>query len=250
MHLEYLNLFASSSPILAAAATNVAAAATTAAASKPATSIQAPNGFDVFLGIMLVVGLFRGKKRGMSEELLDVVKWLLIVFLGAVFYKPLGDLVAKLAGLARVYSYMICYLVVVITVMIVFSSIKKAVGEKLIGSDIFGSSEYYLGMMAGMLRFFCMTLVILSFIYCRQISIQDIAAQKKQQEKELGSTFFPSFGQIRQMIFYESFSGPFLRDYFSSQLMEPTLYSAPAGEANTPAKQQNKALDDVMGGKK
>ena len=35
--------------------------------------------FDLVALAVLVVGLFRGRKRGMSEELLDVFQWLLIV---------------------------------------------------------------------------------------------------------------------------------------------------------------------------
>src|SRR5579863_5333625 len=125
MHLEFANHFASAFPIFAAAsntATNAVATAAAAAAPKSSTTINAPNSFDIVLGIVLVVGIIRGRKRGMSEELLDVVKWLLVVFLGAVFYKPLGDLVSQLAGLPKVWSYIICYALVLIIVLIVFSS--------------------------------------------------------------------------------------------------------------------------------
>jgi len=248
-----MNIFASITPILAAAtnvATNTAATAAAAAAAKPATTINAPNGFDAVLAVFLIVGLIRGRKRGMSEELLDVLQWLLIIVIGAMFYKPLGGLLADMAGLAKVYSYMICYAVITVLIKVIFSSIKKAVGEKLMGSDIFGAAEYYLGMGAGMLRYFCMILLVMSFFNCYYISKEEIARQLKAQVKELGSSFFPSMGEIRQMVLEDSFSGPFIHQYLEGELMEPTPYVAPGGAPATPANKQTKAVDDVIGGKK
>ena len=37
------------------------------------------NWFDFVLVVVLVVGVFRGRKHGMSEELLPLLKWLAIL---------------------------------------------------------------------------------------------------------------------------------------------------------------------------
>src|SRR2546422_4577368 len=42
------------------------------------------NWFDLFVLVMLVVGIFVGRKRGMSLELLSVLQWLMIVFVAAI----------------------------------------------------------------------------------------------------------------------------------------------------------------------
>src|SRR5881394_2125757 len=45
---------------------------------------------DCAVLILLVVGLWRGRKRGMSEELLDIVKWAIIVVAAGILYEPGG----------------------------------------------------------------------------------------------------------------------------------------------------------------
>ena len=51
--------------------------------------------FDFVPVILLLVGVLRGRKRGMSEELLDTFKWLLIVVAAGFAYQPLGDMLAQ-----------------------------------------------------------------------------------------------------------------------------------------------------------
>ena len=45
------------------------------------------------------------------------------------------------------------YITVAIVVKLAFAGMKKATGGKLLGSNVFGRAEYYLGMMAGAVRF-------------------------------------------------------------------------------------------------
>ena len=46
----------------------------------------------------------------------------------------------------------------------VFALFKHSVGGKLLGSDVFGRGEYYLGMGSGMLRFGCVLLAVLALL--------------------------------------------------------------------------------------
>ena len=45
------------------------------------------NLFDFVLVAILVIGVLRGRKNGMSEELLSLLMWLTILFLGAIIYE-------------------------------------------------------------------------------------------------------------------------------------------------------------------
>src|SRR5262245_35644996 len=125
------------------------------------------NWFDFAVLIILFIGLKRGQKRGMSEEFLSCTMWLVIVLLCAVAYEPLGQLVAGMTPISKLWCYILCYVAVGGIVAGIFAMIKSSLGGKLIGSDTFGSSEYYLGMPAGMIRFACMMLAVLALLNAR-----------------------------------------------------------------------------------
>jgi uncharacterized membrane protein required for colicin V production len=44
------------------------------------------NYFDVIVVVWLIIGLLRGRKRGMSQELLPTLQWLGIVIVCGLFY--------------------------------------------------------------------------------------------------------------------------------------------------------------------
>ena len=49
------------------------------------------NWFDMVVVITLLLGINRGRKHGMSEEMMIAMQWIAIVVGGAFLYKPLGD---------------------------------------------------------------------------------------------------------------------------------------------------------------
>ena len=114
---------------------------------------------------LLIIGVLRGRKRGMSEELLDLLKWLLIVVVAAQFYQAIGDLIAVNSMFSRLSWYLGIYVAIILAIKIIFSLIKKRIGEKLVGSDIFGRAEYYLGMSAGAVRYACVIIVIMAVTF-------------------------------------------------------------------------------------
>jgi uncharacterized membrane protein required for colicin V production len=209
------------------------------------------NWFDAACIIFFGVGLFVGKKRGMSNELLDVFSWLLIVVVGALYYKPLGQALAKAASLSLMWSYLICYTGIALATKIVFSWVKRALGEKLVGSDIFGRGEFYLGSLAGGVRFLCMIIVLLAILNARYVNKAMVAAKLKAQEQELGSAFFPTPGKIQSDILYDSMIGVFAREHLEEQLIEATDpdYS-PTPKAPVGNKKREKEVWDAIGEKK
>jgi uncharacterized membrane protein required for colicin V production len=181
------------------------------------------NAFDIMVVAVLVAGILRGRKRGMSEELLDLLKWLAMVSLCAVAYKPLGEFYASQAS---VFSTLTCYLMAYTTVALIvllgFAMVKRSLGGKLLGSDIFGASEYYLGMGSGLVRFVCMLLTALALLHARAFSLTELKAIEAYQNREFGSTYFPTLTSMQAMIFTKSLTGPWIQDNLGFLLITPT----------------------------
>lgn len=181
------------------------------------------NWFDIFLLVWLAMGVLRGRKRGMSEELLTFLQWVVIVIFCSVAYQPAGDWLAQTSKVfGHLASYIVGYLVAAGVVALGFVLFKRAFHGKLIGSDAFGSAEYYLGMPAGMLRFFCMLLTGLALLNARYYSPQEIQAYKKYQMDNYDSEFFPGLQVLQADVFEKSFTGPFIKKYLNFLLIKPT----------------------------
>ncbi len=206
--------------------------------------------FDAVVVIMLGAGLFIGKKRGMSNELLDVLSWLMMVVVAALYYKPLADLLAKTASLSLYWASIMCYVGIAIVIKIIFSYVKRAVGEKLVGSDLFGRGEFYLGALAGALRFFCMVLMFVAILNAKFVTKAMVTAQNKAQEAEFGSAFFPTMGKIQGDVLFESTCGQFFREKLEAQLIEPVDANfSPVPKKPVGNKQREKAVWDATGEK-
>src|SRR5947209_1984053 len=94
------------------------------------------NLFDFVLVAILVIGVLRGRKNGMSEELLSLLMWLTILFLGAIVYEPAGKLLHDTSPFSLLSSYVMVYIVSGLLVLGVFVLIKRSLGGKLLGSEI------------------------------------------------------------------------------------------------------------------
>src|SRR5713101_6410165 len=126
------------------------------------------NAFDIVLVAVLVAGVLRGRKHGMSEELLGLIKWLAILLGCALAYEPVGQFFLSTTSVfSRLSCYVMAYVATALLILILFATVKRALGGKLLGSDIFGGAEYYLGMGAGFVRFSCMLLAALALLNAR-----------------------------------------------------------------------------------
>ncbi|MGV3773331.1 MAG: CvpA family protein [Verrucomicrobiales bacterium] len=196
------------------------------------------NWFDILTIIILLLGVLRGKKRGMSEELLDLFQWLTIIFVSALLYKPLGQFVSSYTKMDLMWSYILSYLFTFVLLKLLFAAIKRSVGEKLVHADAFGSMEYYLGMLAGAVRFACMLLMALALLHAKYISDAERAMAAKRQADTFGSISFPTLGSLQQTIFYASTTGKFVKRHLHNQLIEAT----PPGSKI----RQSTPLDEVL----
>src|SRR5207247_11393876 len=111
------------------------------------------NWFDLVVLAMLIVGIVVGRKRGMSLELLTLLQWLVIVFVGAMVAGPFGKMLADLSGISPVVTYITAYLLTAIVIKVLFVVVQRMSGEKHFSRHLFGRAGYYLRMVARLTPF-------------------------------------------------------------------------------------------------
>lgn len=180
------------------------------------------NWFDLAVVLMLVVGYTRGKKNGMSQESLAVLKWVALVVVTAIAYEPLGVWAASTLKIGKLFAFLLSYCLVASVILCAFVFINRTLGEKLKGSDAFGKAEFYLAMPAGMLRFACITLVLLALLNARYYTTAEVKAMNKYQNDNYGSNFFPTLSSVQDDVFTKSFLGKQIKEHMSFLLIKPT----------------------------
>jgi uncharacterized membrane protein required for colicin V production len=180
------------------------------------------NMFDFILLAVLTVGVLRGRKHGMSEELMLLLKWLLIVLVCAFTYEPIGSWLAGSSPISTLSCYLMAYITMALIIIGIFALIKHSVGGKLIGSDIFGRAEYYLGMGSGLVRFACIMVAALAVLNARYFSPTEVRARAAYQNDVYGSTYFPGLDTAQITVFETSLTGPWIKDNLAFLLIKPT----------------------------
>jgi uncharacterized membrane protein required for colicin V production len=178
--------------------------------------------FDLVLIVTLLMGLFRGRKHGMSAEMMHLIKWLVVVVVCGFLYQPLGEYLARSSPFSLLASFIMVYAVLAMLILGFFAFMKHHLGEKLVGSDIFGRSEYYLGMGSGLVRFGCVLLAGLALLNARYFSPAEVQAMERFQNDVYGSNFFPTWYTAQEVVFERSISGPWIRDHLAFLLIHPT----------------------------
>ena len=181
------------------------------------------NLFDLVVIVVLALGIFRGRKHGMSEELLSLATWLAILFGCAALYQPGGELLAQFTSMfGRLSCYLVAYVAGALLFSLLFAGIRRVLGGKLLGSDIFGRSEYYLGMGSGLIRFSCMLLAALALLNARYFSPTEVKAREKFDNDVYGSSFFPTLHSVQSTVFDRSLTGPWIKENLGFLLIKPT----------------------------
>lgn len=180
------------------------------------------NWFDVLVLVMLFGGIHQGRKHGMSEELLSMLKWVAIAIGCAFIYQPLGSVLAHGSVFGQLSAFLMAYLAGALAIAAGFAMLKKSLGGKLIGSDAFGRSEFYLGMFAGAIRFCCILLAGIALLNARYFNPDEIQANRAYQNDVYGSNFFPSLYSVQAQVFETSLTGPWIRSQLGFLLIEPT----------------------------
>jgi hypothetical protein len=201
------------------------------------------NWFDMLIGVTILIGLQRGRARGMTQEIFSVLTWVTIAIVGAFGYEPLGNMLIQSNVADPLGAYIMAYVGIAIVLFIVFSMVKRSMEPKLAGSDAFGRGEFYLGMMSGVVRFCCILVFGLSILNARQYAPAEIRADLSYQTEVYGSDFFPKLYTIQGQVFEQSAAGPWIKKNLASLMIRPTPNkttqkpTAPAG-----AKQKEMAM--------
>ena len=206
--------------------------------------------FDVIVLIWLVVGLLRGRKQGMTQELLPLLFWVSTVLLAGFYNQPLAGIIRDYTkgAFSVLWSDVVAYALIAFSLALVFTLLKHWLGDKLTGSDVFGRCEYYLGMFSGVLRFAAMLLVLLALMHSRIVSqheLDDINAQMKKNLEDIHPPRY-IYGSIEQLIFFQSLSGSFVQNALSDLLI-PTVATPERAISERPKKKLQDAIDNPMG---
>ncbi len=204
------------------------------------------NYFDVVVVVWLIIGLFRGRKRGMSQELLPTLEWIGIVVACGLLYWPLYPYVKEVTLLSTLWSCLLAYGMVAMGIYIIYMVLKQNFAEKLVARDPFGSWEFYLGMAAGVVRFGCMVIVFLALINARIVSAAERAQTEKFQAANFSDIRFPTWGEFQQDVLFQSFTGKLVQ-----KSMRPMLIATTDSPSDTPpheslAQKSNKAIDYLL----
>lgn len=208
-------------------------------------------GWVDFVTILVIcIGIVRGRKRGLSEELLDTLMWVIIVVAGAFLYRVMGNILIQKPILSLLTYYMLSYIVVALAVKSIFVLIKRKFGQKMVESDMFGRLEFYGGMGAGSVRFLCMYLFALSLLHAPHYSEEFFAKRAKEVDYNYGSDFFPHPCKIQVSVFQNSFTGKNAEKYLAILLIEQTDGSARSVRDDTSlAKRNERKIDAIMNGR-
>ncbi len=194
------------------------------------------NLFDVLLAVVLVAGIVQGRKHGGSLELLSSAKWVVLVSVCAALYQPVGSLLASADVLDLLSCYLFAYLGLALLIFLLFSILERRWEPKLTGSDIFGRSEYFLGMGSGMLRFGCILLVGLALLNSREFSPVELKDMAQYQEENYGSNIFPGLHSLQEAVFERSLSGGWIKQGLSFLLINPTRINEKSPKAEARAR--------------
>src|SRR5688572_8168273 len=211
---------------------------------KPTSFDYSYNWFDLVAIAILVIGFFVGRKRGMSLEMLSMLQWLSIVFVGALACDPFGRMMAEFSDLNPTLTYITAYLLTAVGIKLCFYLLRRATGEKLVSKAVFGNLEYYLGMAAGVVRFACILMFGLALLNAPIVTDKELEAKLKHQQDWAGSIYFPPFGVIQRTVFKDSLTGRTVKEYLSAQLINVDP-SAAGASTETIGQQRTREIDEI-----
>jgi len=173
--------------------------------------------FDAVILFALIGGLIYGRKSGLSTMLLPMLKWLAVVILCGTFYKDLGTPLASAMQIQPNLAFQVVYLVMGAIVVGIFSALKGALGEKLVGAALFGKAEFPLGAVAGAVQFVCVIFAALALLSSAYVTEDQLTEPVAGTQTSLAEKFSPA--SLQRGVFKASHSGPVLKAYLGQWLI-------------------------------
>ena len=209
------------------------------------------NYFDIIVVVWLIIGFFRGRKKGMSQELLPLLQWIGIVILGGRYYARLSPTVQQYTHLTTLWSNVTAYLVIGLGVHLIYRWFKQMFAEKLVEKDPFGRGEFYLGMMSGVTRFGCMILMAMALMNSHVGTAAELAQMEKFQAAWFSDIRFPTYGEFQQDALIKSFTGKLVETHLQPVLIASVNsgggFRQSSQRPDTIAQKSNKEIDEIIG---
>jgi uncharacterized membrane protein required for colicin V production len=203
---------------------------------------------DFLTLLVLAVGVLRGRKRGLSEEILDTIMWLTIIVTGGMFYRTVGDFLSQKPLFSKLTYYMLSYILIALVIKIIFTLIKSKFGAKVAESDMFGRVEFYGGMAAGAVRFACIYFFAISLLHAPHYSAEFLAQRAKDVDYNYGSDFFPHPSKFQNAVFKDSFTGKHAEKHLAMLMIEQMDGNASAiRDDRSLARRNERKIDAIMG---
>ena len=170
------------------------------------------------------MGLFRGRKNGMTKEILRVSNGWHWSSCAGCFTRPRLKPWSTSRAWKKPTSYLTGYLLLAFGVWLVFVFLKKIFVPRLIGSNLFGSGEYYLGMFSGMIRFACMLFFAAGLAERAGLhpggnpgppGLRETLVWRRHLWWQLHSRSAHGAGKV----FKKSFTGPYIKKYLGTLLI-------------------------------
>ena len=193
------------------------------------------TGFDIILVAFIAFGFWRGRRNGMSKEWLPLCKWLVLVAACTFGYNPLSGVLVHAGVIHAVFgatfkestaAAVAAYLSIAFVVFLIFAQLKNTFRERVEGSNVFGNSEYYLGMLSGTVRYACIMIFFLALLNAPVYSWSDIQHRKEYNNQWFGGglqgysgDFIPSIDEIQAAVFKDSLVGPAIKNNLSLLLI-------------------------------
>jgi uncharacterized membrane protein required for colicin V production len=182
--------------------------------------------FDVALVAILAFGLFRGRRNGMTKEVLPMFQWVATVLACGLGYEIVGQWIINFSGWGKLACYLLGYFGLMFLVYLLFYTLKKHLMPRLTGSNFFGGGEYYLGMASGFIRYACILFVALALLNAPYYTAADIAGSKAFDARWFGGglagysgDFFPTLQSVQEAVFQKSFTGKYIKEYAGVMLV-------------------------------
>ncbi len=150
-----------------------------------------------------------------------MLQWLAVLLGCAFLYDKVAPIISSPLHLSLLSANMFGYLLLAMVIIGVFSMVRRYAAPRLAGSDIFGQSEYFLGMASGLVRFGCIALAGLALLHARYFSPTEVRAMEAFQNDVYGSDLFPTWHTAQAMVFEKSFCGQMVKEHFGPILIKP-----------------------------
>jgi hypothetical protein len=202
--------------------------------------------FDLVAVIWLMIGLFWGRKKGMSQEVLPLLQWLGIVAAGGLLYAPFSLVVHQCTQFGPLWSNITAYLLIILGVHVAYLWLRKILAEQLAKKDLFGRGEFYLGMVAGFVRFACMLVVGMALMNSRVATAAELAESEKFQAAWFSDIRFPTYGEFQQDVLFKSCAGIWVESNLKTVLIASET-SALSPKSESIAQKSNKIIEEIVG---